>query len=94
MREIPLNGSQIGKKLGVSRQAVSYSIRKSMKKMYKYVLEQRIAETPFDAVLALMSILGINDGDTDDVKGFIGLFDKDIRKEIENDAVSIYGDKY
>ena len=34
MNEIPLNGAQIGEELGISRQAVSYSIRKSMKTMY------------------------------------------------------------
>ncbi len=93
MNEIPLNGAQIGNELGISRQAVSYSIRKSMKKMYKYVLENDIAETPFDAVLSLMSILGINDSDCDDVKGFIKLFSKDIQKEIKNNAISIYGHK-
>jgi len=93
MQETPLNGSQIGKELGISRQAVSYSIRKSMKKMYKYVLENDLANNPFDAVLTLMSILGVNEGNTDDIKGFIGLFDKEIRKEIETDAEQIYGKK-
>ena len=93
MNEVPLNGSEIGKQLGISRQAVSYSIRKSMKSMYYYILEKGMANTPFDAVLVLMSMLGVNDGDINDVKGFIKLFSKDIREDIQNDAITIYGIK-
>ena len=89
----PLNGAEIGKELGISRQAVSYSIRKSMRKMYDYVLKQEYAETPFEAILVLMNVLGINNGDTDDVISFIGLFDKDVREQLTDDAIDIYGVK-
>lgn len=87
----PLNGAEIGKELGISRQAVSYSIRKSIRKMYDYVLKMEYADTPFEAVLVLMNVLGINNGDTDDVISFIGLFDKEVRKSLTTDAIDIYG---
>ena len=89
----PMNGAEIGKVIGISRQAVSYNIKKSMRKMYKYILSSGMADTPFDAVLVLMNVLGINKGDTEDIRSFINLFDMNIREEIENDAVLIYGDR-
>jgi transcriptional regulator with XRE-family HTH domain len=93
MKNKPLNGAEIARELGITRQAVSYSIRKSMSKMYKYILLNNLANTPFDAILSLMTILDINNGNVDDIRGFINLFDKSIRKEIEKDAILIYGNK-
>lgn len=88
-----MNGAEIAKELGISRQAVSYSIRKSMKKMYKYVLTEGIANSPFQAALALMDVLNVNKGSISDIKEFISLFDKDIYKQISNDAASQFNIK-
>jgi len=88
-----MNGAEIAKELGISRQAVSYSIRKSMKKMYKYVLAEGIASSPFQAALALMDVLNVNKGSVSDIKEFISLFDKDIYKQISNDAASQFNIK-
>ena len=88
----PLNGSQIGVELGISRQAVSYSIRKSMMKMYKEIIKKGWADpnSPFDVVLVLMEVLGVDGGNTDDVADFVKLLDKKTQKAVREDAVSKY----
>jgi hypothetical protein len=86
----PMNGSEIAKSLGMSRQAVSYSIRKSMKKMYKRVINLGMADSPFDATLVLMGVLNINSNSISDTKEFLNLFDDDTQKLIVDDAKNKY----
>lgn len=83
----PMNGSEIAKELGISRQAVSYNIRKAIKKMYNYILEEKIAETPFQAVVVLMHALNVSNGDVSDIKGFLKLFDKSVISSIEEEML-------
>lgn len=87
---VPKNGSEIAKELGMTRQAVSVSIRKSMKKMYKRVLTLGLANTPFQAALVLMEALNINSNSPADLKEFMRLFDKDTMRSITEDAKRIY----
>ena len=84
----PLNGSQIAGNLGISRQAVSYSLRKSMGKLYKEVIRKGWVEdnSPFEVILSLMTILGVHNGSVDDVTDFIKLFSSDIQKSVRIDA--------
>lgn len=86
----PLNGAEIARELDISRQAVSYSIRKSMRKMYQYILDKEIADTPFTAVLALMVVLGVNNSDNGDIQQFLRLFDKDIVDAVVEEARMTY----
>ena len=86
----PMSGAEIADKLGISRQAVSYSLRKSMKKMYHRVLQDGIAETPFQAILSLMEALKVDSNSVDDVKVFLKLFDKDIIDSVTEEATRTY----
>jgi predicted transcriptional regulator len=88
-----LNGSEIARKLGMTRQAVSYSIRKSMKKLYKRVVNLGLAEKPFDVILVLMEILNVSSNSLSDLKEFLKLFDDDIMKLVINDAKNTYNIK-
>ena len=85
-----MSGAEIADKLGISRQAVSYSLRKSMKKMYHRVLQDGIAETPFQAILSLMEALNVDSNSVDDVKVFLKLFDKDIIDSVTEEATRTY----
>jgi len=85
----PMNGSEIARELGMTRQAVSYSIRKSMKKMYKRVINLGLAEKPFQVILVLMESLNINPN-VEDIKEFVKLFDEDIIKLVMDDARKTY----
>jgi predicted DNA binding protein len=86
----PMNGTQIAKKLGITRQAVSCSIRKSMRKMYHRVLNDGIADTPFQAVVVLMGMLNVSSNSITDIKVFLKMFDKDIIDSVTKDASREY----
>jgi len=88
--DTPLNGAEISKRMGITRQAVSYTIRKSMGKMYQYVIDEGIADSPFQAILSLMIALGVNNSDITDIQLFLRLFDKKIIKSVEEEAKSLY----
>jgi predicted DNA-binding protein YlxM (UPF0122 family) len=85
----PMNGSEIAEKLDMTRQAVSYCIRKSMKKMYKRVINLGLADSPFQVILVLMEVLNVNSS-VSDIKEFIKLFDKDIVEAVMEDARNTY----
>ena len=86
----PMNGSQIAKELGISRQAVSFALRKAIVKMYKEVLRRGYADSPFDAIYSLMVMLGLNDGNVTDIQEFVELFPNDIQNDFKTDAICIY----
>jgi len=86
MNKHGLNGTEIGKKLGISKQAVSFALRKAMNKMYYEVIKQGYAETPFEAIMTLMEMLSVNNGSVNDMKDFISLFKEEIQKEVKEDA--------
>jgi len=88
-KQKPMNGSEIARELGMTRQAISYSIRKSMKKLYKRVINLGLAEKPFQVILVLMESLNIN-SNVEDLKEFIKLFDDDIIKLVMDDARKTY----
>lgn len=89
----PMNGSQIAKELGISRQAVSFALRKAVVKMYKEVLRQGYADSPFDAIYTLMTMLGLNDGNITDIQEFVDLFPKDIQNAFKSDAICTFNIK-
>lgn len=90
IKDGPMNGSEIAKRLGISRQAVSYSIRKSMGKLYDKVWDMKLASSPFDAVVVLMSVLNVDYGSVEDVVEFTKLFDEKIISKVKADALSRY----
>jgi len=86
--DTPLNGEEIATELGITRQAVSYNLRRGMKKMYNYVLDKKWADSPFEAITVLMRMLNLNTSDMDDIKSFLSLFDKNIIEEVKKDAIN------
>jgi len=90
----PMNGAEIAREIGITRQAVSYALRRSMAKMYKFVLDQGWAESPFEAIIILMKILNVNNGSTKDVNDFLSLFNLDIQEEVKKDALNRYGERF
>jgi len=89
--QIPMNGQEIADYVGITRQAVSYTLRKSLNKMYSYVLQNDLADSPFDAIIVLMKMLRVTNGNTTDVFDFLSYFNKDIQNDVKSDAVKIYG---
>ncbi len=85
-----MNGAEIAKELGISRQAVSFALRKSVNKLYYEVQRLGYADDPFDTVLTLALMLGINKGSSEDMKEFISLLNNDVQVSLKRDAAQIF----
>jgi len=85
-----MSGADIAKELGISRQAVSNTLKRAMKKAF---IEAKKVEdwSAFETAVALSVMFGQDKGD---LKKFFRLFPPDIRKEIEADAVKKFGNKF
>ena len=82
-----MSGAQIAKELGITRQAVSQTIKRALAKMYK-ALKKENKTSPFETAANIA--IGLEMGDDDaDWKKFYKLFPPAIRKEIEDDAKSL-----
>lgn len=86
MDTAPLNGSEIAKELGITRQSVSQTLKKGLNKLYYKILDEGIADTPFDAVLAMMITFKLHTTTQDDLIDFLYLLPNGIRREVEKDA--------
>jgi predicted transcriptional regulator len=85
-----MSGAEIAKDLGISRQAVSNTLKRAMKKAF--IEAKKIEDwSAFETAVAMSVMFG---QDETDLKKFFRLFPPDIRKEIEADAIKKFGDKY
>ena len=85
----PMSGTEIAKKLGITRQAVSNTLKRSMAKAYQAMKKEDKTE-PFETAVNMMIGLGINlNADKMEIKKFFKLFPPDIRKAIEMDAKKV-----
>ena len=82
-----MNGSEISKELGVTRQAISQMLKRSLGKIYKETKKLDKEMSPFETAVMAVYILQI---DTNDIGSFFKLFPPDIRTEIKEDAYKKY----
>jgi DNA-binding transcriptional regulator LsrR (DeoR family) len=82
----PMTGSEIARELDITRQAVSQTLKSGIRKMYNEVLRTKIADTPFDAICALMYGFNLHEASQEEVVDFLFLLPNDIRREVEKDA--------
>jgi len=80
--EDPMSGSEIGKKLGVSRAAISSTIKKALPKYWKGFKEHYPDADPWE----LFWIIAQTTGMTNEPDKLLKLFPSDIRKEVEKFA--------
>ncbi len=78
-----MTGAEIAKELGITRQAVSNTLKRAMKKMFIAMKKENPTMSDFDVAVSLQVGLGVDDVD---VKKFFKLFPPDIRKKIEASA--------
>jgi transcriptional regulator len=78
-----LSGSDIARELGITRQTVSATTKRALGKMFYVVQEMKLADDAFEAMLVLMSMCNVADGSMEDVFGFLSLFPKDIREQVQ-----------
>jgi len=77
-----MNGAEIAKKLGITRQAVSQTIKRGLSKMYD-AFKKENKTGPFETAVSLA--VGLEVGD-EEYNKFFKLFNPAIRKEIEEDS--------
>lgn len=82
----PMDGAEIAKELGITRQAVSNILKKAMRKFYNQAKCVDDTWGPFERSCAMMRMLNV-DHVEEEIKKFYNLFPKDIRDEIEQDAL-------
>lgn len=77
-------GSEIAREMGITRQAVSQSLKRGVTKMYYGLQEHGVTKTPTETIMHMRDYLGISD--QEDIEQFFELFPKKIRDEIKEDA--------
>jgi len=88
IKPMPMDGEAIAQELGISRQAVSNSLKRGMKKCYKYVRRTWPELSPLAASVFLMKwidSIGSIDFDDNEITKFNRLYPRDVRLEIEMD---------
>lgn len=81
--ETPMTGSEIARELDITRQTVSATTKRALGKMFKIVQDKGFADDPFDAMLVLMAMCNITDGNLEDVQYFISLFPTNIQELVK-----------
>lgn len=82
----PMTGSEIARELNITRQAVSQTLKSGVRKMYNEILKQDFADTPFDALVAMMYGFNLHEASHEEIVDFFFLLPNDIRREIKKDA--------
>jgi DNA-binding CsgD family transcriptional regulator len=80
------SGAEIAQMLGVTRQAVSNTLKRAMTKVYSETRKVDKTWGPFEAAVANSQIFGVDQDSPEELKKFFKLFPPKIRKEIEEDA--------
>lgn len=83
--------TEIAAEIGCSRQAINNAIYSSLRKIYRSIFYHNLSQSPFDAAVMMMQILGISNGDEEDVADFLEAMPKDIRIKVILDGMRIYG---
>ncbi len=79
-----MSGQEIAKELGITRMAVSNTLKRALKKLHTNV-KKELKMNDFEAAVAIQ--IGMNVDNEDDIKSFFKLFPPDVRKKIEASAV-------
>jgi len=78
----PMDGEEIAKELGTTRQYICNTLKSALRKVYKSLKQKNPDMTPFEIVNAIREFFGIED--TDEVRIFFQSFPPDVREEVES----------
>ena len=79
------DGAEIARDMGISRQAVSNTLKRAMKKVYISTQELNPGIRPFETAVMMMKMFEVID--SNEVNKFFHLFPPNIRDEIRNDVI-------
>ena len=82
----PMTGAQIAKDLGITRQAVSNTLKRALDKAFKEAKKLDKDDDNFATAVTLSQIFGVEQDSEEELKKFFKLFKPATRKMIEQDA--------
>lgn len=80
--------AEIARQLNCTRANVGQMLKRSINKMYKNILKEKLANSPFEAFEYLTAILELEQ--EDDINEFYNTMPKKIQEEIKEDAKTYY----
>lgn len=89
----PMTGAAIAKELGITRQAVSNTLKRALTKVYKETKNIDKNWDNFEVAVAMSQMFGVDQDSEEELKKFFKLFPPAIRKDIEKDGAK-YLSKY
>lgn len=81
-----MSGTEVSVELGVSRMAVSQTLKRALKKIYFSLRKGNKHLDSFDVAVMMSELLNVSLDNETEVNKFFNLFPSDIQKEIENYA--------
>jgi len=82
----PMTGAQISKELGITRQAVSNTLKRALDKAFAETKKIEKGMDNFETAVLLSQIFGVEQDSEEELKKFFKLFKPDTRKKIEEDG--------
>jgi len=82
----PMTGSQIAKEVGITRQAVSNTLKRAMDKVFAEVKKLEKGMDNFEVAVMMSQIFGVEQDSEEELKKFFKLFKPATRKKIEEDG--------
>lgn len=89
-----MNGTDVAKELGVTRMAVSQSLKRSLKKIYYMLKKSNRHLDPFEIAVIMSQLLCVSLDCENEVNKFFNLFPVDIKREIKYHAEKHQNSKY
>jgi predicted transcriptional regulator len=81
-----MTGEDIAKELGITRMAVSQSLKRALKKIYNLLKKNNRHYDSFEIAVTISQILQVSIDSDSEMKKFFNLFPDKIKKEIKKDA--------
>ena len=85
-RPKPMSGSEIAEVLGVSRMAVSQSIKRGVKKIYFLFKKSNSNLDPFEIAVMMSQLFYVSLDNDKEMMKFFNLFPREVKKEIKTYA--------
>ena len=82
----PMTGAEIAKEIGITRQAVSNTLKRAMDKVFIEVKKLEKGMNNFEVAVMMSQIFGVDQDSEEELKKFFKLFKPATRKKIEEDG--------
>jgi len=82
-------GAEIGRELGITRMAVSNTLKRAMTKVFDETKKLDKSWNNFEAAVAMSQIIGVDQDSAEELKKFFKLFPPKVRSKIEADGAKL-----